>query len=133
MIVLDEQIYQSSIVAQIASWYRGGVVSIRSLRPRTVVKDDAIATVLRTTNAPTFVTINLKDFWRVIPVDAHYSIVCIDLPNTQSPEVPFLLRRLLNMSQFKTKMARMGKVICIRPTRVDYYGADGRLEAIQLK
>lgn len=130
MIVLDEEISNPAIASKIATWYPGRTISIKTLRPNTIIKDDSISALLHTASKPTLITINVTDFWHVIPVDPRYSIVCIDLPNTRSLEVPVLLRRLLKMTEFKTKAVRMGKVIRLRPTRVDYYDADGQLKTL---
>jgi hypothetical protein len=41
MIVLDENIARQSVLAGL-QWYEGKVVSIKTLRPNTVIKDEAI-------------------------------------------------------------------------------------------
>src|SRR5262249_52352740 len=58
MIVLDEQLLGRGIERNIARWYRGSVQFIIDLRPDTVIKDDAIPTLLRQQPQPIFVTIN---------------------------------------------------------------------------
>ena len=63
MIVLDEQLNDAQIASDIARWYRGAVVSLQELRPRTRILDDAVPTLLRAAKQPTFVTVNYKDFW----------------------------------------------------------------------
>ncbi len=45
MIVLDEQLLGRGIEHNIARWYRGKVQFITELRPKTVIKDDAIPTL----------------------------------------------------------------------------------------
>ena len=130
MIVLDEGIYDPDIARRIAVWYPGRVVSVTALRPRTVVKDDAVALLLRTAQQPTFITINVSDFGRVIDCSIAYAIICIDLPIRQASEIPDWLRRCLQSNMFKTKVARMGKIICLRPSRIDYYGSDGRIASL---
>ncbi|MFN8486110.1 MAG: hypothetical protein U0350_00880 [Caldilineaceae bacterium] len=64
MIVLDECIDEDPIAQGVASWYQGKVISIRVLRPGTLIKDDDIATLLQRVVQPTFVTINVDDFWK---------------------------------------------------------------------
>lgn len=61
MIILDENVHQQSIMATIAVWYRGQVRSITTLRPNTVIKDDAMPVLLRNTRQPTFVTTNVTE------------------------------------------------------------------------
>jgi hypothetical protein len=130
MIVLDEQIGGPSIAEPIAAWYAGRVIPISALRPRTAINDDSIAMLLRGVPFPTFVTINIADFWRVIPADSRYAVVCMDLTAQQVLEIPDRLRRLLRIPTFKTKASRMGKVIRLRPTRIEYYEADGRVHVL---
>lgn len=60
MIVLDENIYDPQLATRINAWYRGQVISINSLRPSTLVKDDSIPTLLLQVSQPTFVTINIE-------------------------------------------------------------------------
>jgi hypothetical protein len=42
MIILDENVHQQSIMASIAAWYRGQVLSITMLGPNTLIKDEAV-------------------------------------------------------------------------------------------
>ncbi|MBI5876362.1 MAG: hypothetical protein HZB53_01825 [Chloroflexi bacterium] len=127
MIVLDEQIDRRSIATGVAAWYSGRVVSIKHLRPRTVIKDDSIELLLRAVRSPAFVTINLRDFWQVMHASPRYCVICIDLPQSQAEEIPALLRRLCTLSRFRTRALRMGTVICVRPTRIEYYQAERTL------
>lgn len=57
MIVLDEELQGLGLEQAIAHWYRGAVLVVKQLRPGTVIKDEAIPTLLRRANQPTFVTI----------------------------------------------------------------------------
>ena len=131
MIVLDEEIYDPDLAEQIAAWYVGRVISIAALRPRTIIKDDAIPGLLRAAPLPTFVTINVSDFWRIVPADPRYAIVCIDLPTWRILEIPDWLRRLFRMPVFKTKAARMGTVARLRPSLIEYYGTDRRVQTLR--
>ena len=56
-------ILRYGLQAFIARWYRGTVTDITQLRPYTVMLDEAIPMLLRTVSRPTFVTINIADFW----------------------------------------------------------------------
>ena len=127
MIVLDEQIQAQSIAHSIAAWYVGQVVSITALRPHTVIHDDAIESLLRSAPQPTFVTINVSDFWRVVSADSRFAIVCIELPTARVLEIPEGLRRLFRLPEFRSKNARMGKVIRLQPNRIEYYESDRRV------
>lgn len=130
MIVLDEQIHGPSIAEPIAAWYPGRVISVTTLRPKTVIKDDAMPTLLRAATHPTFVTINVSDFWRSVPADPRYAIVCVDFPAWRVLEIPDWLRRLFRTSAFKTKTARMGTVVRLRPSLIEYYGTDWRVQTL---
>jgi hypothetical protein len=121
MILLDENVHQQSIVASIAAWYRGQVRSLTTLRPNTVIKDEEIPTVLRRVRQPTFVTTNVADFWRRVPAHSQYIIVCVALPSERLHELPPLLRQLLQLPEFNTKAKRMGKVIRVSPSQLQYY------------
>jgi hypothetical protein len=59
MIVLDENLTDQQLIRAIAAWYRGNVTFITTLRPQTIIKDDAIPGLLLTVPSPTFVTINV--------------------------------------------------------------------------
>jgi len=127
MIILDEQLMRKRLKNAIAHWYSGQVIDIVTLRPNTVIKDDGIPALLLKSKSPTFVTINVKDFWRRIPVHSKYCIVTIELPQEKYFEVSQLLRELLQMPEFATKKARMGKVIRIRESDIQYYGRDNQV------
>ena len=42
MIVVDENLHDQRIMSAIAAWYPGRVVSVTALRPKSVIKDEAI-------------------------------------------------------------------------------------------
>jgi hypothetical protein len=125
MILLDENVHQESLMASIAAWYRGQVRSITTLRPNTLIKDEAIPALLRSVRQPTFVTTNVTDFWRRIPAYAYYSVVCVAIPNERLHELSPLLQRLLRLPEFNTKARRMGKVIRVSPSQLQYYEQPG--------
>jgi hypothetical protein len=124
MIVLDEQLLSYGIQASIARWYRGTVTDITQLRPHTVILDDAIPMLLRAVSRPTFVTINVTDFWRRVAPNARFCIVCCAVPHTRAQDVSDLLRRVLALEPFRTRSRRLGKVVRVSPQRVHYYTTD---------
>jgi hypothetical protein len=130
MIVLDEGIHGHFIIKPIASWYSGRVISVTALRPKTVIKDDAIPSLLRSAPRPTFITINTTDFWRIASADSRYCILCFDLDAKQIKTLPDSLRRLLQMTEFKTRESRLGKVARVRSNRIDYYELDKRVHTL---
>jgi hypothetical protein len=121
MIVFDENDHQQHLMTAVAAWYRGRVVSITILRPGTIIKDEAMPAVLQQVKQPTFVTTNVFDFWRRVAAHPQYCIVCFPLPNERLNELPQRLRQLLRLPEFKTKAARMGKVILVSRQQIQYY------------
>jgi hypothetical protein len=131
VIVLDEHLHGARTIAAVSSWYRGSVISVTALRPGTVIKDEAIPALLCGVRQPTFVTINVADFWKRAPTHARYCIVTVDVPTERIWAVPALLRRLLRLPEFATRVSRMGKIIRVTPTLVEYYGSDGRVRSVR--
>ncbi len=123
MIVLDENLLGLRLNNPIAVWYPGRVCYVTDLRPRTVIKDEAIPQLLQHLKGATFVTTNVADFWQHTLANARYAIICLSLPNERLREVPELLRRLLRLPKFTTKTARMGKVVRVGRQQIRYYAA----------
>lgn len=132
MIVVDENIHDQRIIAAISAWYPGRVISITRLRLRSLIKDDAIPALLRKVPKPTFVTINVADFWKKIPPDSSYCFVNVALPKECTREIPDLIRRFLRHPSFKTKTLRMGKIVRLTPTIIEYYEERRRLYSVPL-
>jgi hypothetical protein len=130
MIVVDESIENALIIKSIATWYQGRVVSIRSLRSGTLIHDEAIGSILYQVEQPTFVTINVADFWKRIAPHQRYCIVALDFEQDRTAKLPILLRRLLHLPEFRTKARRMGKVIHATPTKIEYYEADRQIHRL---
>jgi hypothetical protein len=123
MIVLDEQLLSYGVRDPMARWYRGRVLAITQLRPQTVIRDDAIPMLLRAARQPTFVTINVGDFWRRLSPDPRFCLACIAVSHTQALEVPLLVRRLFRLAPFRTQRQRLGTIIRVSPRQVQYYTA----------
>lgn len=118
-IIADEQLNVQRVLLPIQRWTT--VRRVTSLRPGTVIKDDAIPNLLAQERQPTFVTMNIKDFWKPTLRDKRYCIVCMDVPDERQSEIPGLLRRLFRLPTFKTKANRMGKVAKVNNVGVQYY------------
>lgn len=127
MIVLDEQIMRQRIASEIRHWYTGQVIDILALRPNTVIKDDSIATLLLKAQSPTFVTINVRDFWLKVPAHRGYCVIALDLPQISILQVPSSLRNVLQIPEFATKGNRMGEVIRVQGERVRFYDSSRHL------
>jgi len=100
---------------------------VKQLRPGTVIKDETIPTLLRRVKQPTFVTINHSDFWRRVPADRSYCVVCLKLTAEQADQIPGWLRRLFRSPEFKTKGVRMGKVVFASRRGLQYYNTREKL------
>lgn len=127
MIVLDEELQGLNLEDRLSSWYRGTILIIKDLRPGTVIKDDAIPDLLRRTRQPTFITINHTDFWRRIPANGAYCVVCLKLSTEFVSEIPDRLRRLFKLPEFRSKKSRMGKIILASRQSIQYYTIKGKL------
>lgn len=121
MIVLDEQLLSYGLRQHVAQWYRGAVIYITQLRPETVIRDEAIPMLLRAARRPTFVTINVADFWRRVAPQTRFCIVCVAVPHTRALEVAALVRRLFALSPFRTQHQRLGKMARVSQRQVLYY------------
>lgn len=130
MIVLDEQIKDRHIRHAIESWYRGSVIDILALRAGSVIKDDNIPHLLIAARQPTFVTINVDDFWRKISPHPKYCIVAIDLSQGDVDGLPSILRQVLSLPEFATKASRMGRIIRAQSQQIRYYGQDQQIHII---
>ncbi len=132
MIVLDESLMGLLLDRSIAEWYPGRVCYITDLRPGTLIKDEAIPTLLQQVPEAAFVTTNVSDFWRRTPAHPRYCIVCIALPSERLRELPALLRRLFRLKEFRTRTARLGKVMRVSERQIQYYEAStGPIQAIE--
>lgn len=133
MIVLDEHLTDESLKNAIARWHQGRVAFIKTLRLGTLIKDDAIPTILQQLKQPTFVTIDWRDFWRRFSADERYCIICFAFELKRCNEIPNLLRRLLSLAPFKTKNNRMGTVIRVTKHTVQYYRCkDSRIYTLSI-
>jgi hypothetical protein len=121
MIVLDEHLPHEELAEAIRQWYRGRVCTITELRPGTIIKDDAVSSLLQSVSEPTFVTLNWSDFWHRTDAHPGFCLVCFTLPSQRAAELPPLLRRLFRCDPFRTKSARMGKVARVGEKQFAYY------------
>ncbi len=131
MIVLDENLDELRVRAPLAARYQGKVVSVRELRPGTVIKDEAVPALLCQHRHATFITTNVSDFWRRAPAHARYCLVCVPLPTDRQEEIPELIFRFLRHEQFRTARRRMGKVVRLSRSEIFYYET-GRHAVVKL-
>jgi hypothetical protein len=131
VIVLDENLDEQRVRAPLARRHKGKVISVRELRPGTVIKDEAIPAILSQHHNATFVTTNVSDFWRRVPAHTRYCIVCAPLPTERQHELPDLILRLLREKAFCTARRRTGKVIRVNRSAISFYEV-GRPEVTKL-
>ncbi|MFZ5867987.1 MAG: hypothetical protein ACOYXY_19035 [Thermodesulfobacteriota bacterium] len=125
MIVLDEQLLGRQLQPSIAAWYRGAVCSVTDLRPGTLIRDDAIPTLLAKQRQPSFITINISHFWRRTRADRRFCIVCFKLLDRDVPKISDLLRLLLRNRNFSAKAQRAGYVFRVNlDEQVQFYNYD---------
>ncbi len=117
-IILDDQLFDIEVLIPLARWIT--VQRLRDVRPGEVIKDERVPEVLRRLQQPTFVTIDMG-FWDKSLRDTRYCILCFPLRNDEQHQLPALLRRLLQLPQFRTKAERMGKVARVSPSHIEYW------------
>jgi hypothetical protein len=125
MIVLDENLHDPLLIGAIAAWYPGQVVSLTTLRPDSLIKDEAVPTLLLRATQPTFLTINVNDFWKKSAPHRSYCLVLVDLPAARVQETAIFLRRLLQFPRFRTK-AVCKRLYVLRLVKLNIMGLIGR-------
>jgi hypothetical protein len=130
VIVLDEQLLGRDLDRLIGAWYPGAVRFITELRPHTVIKDDAIPSLLRAERDASFVTINESDFWGVVDITDDFCVICFALPDSQVLLVPDLLREVFHHPRFSSKASRMGCVIRVSRTTISFYTSSNRVAQV---
>ena len=124
MIVLDEQLHGYDFPTILGRWYKGAIITIIQLRPHTLIPDTDVPRLLHSVRQPTFVTINVSDFWRKISPDRRFCVVCLPLTDRDVEDVPILLRQLFKLGPFSTRQRRLGKIVRAGRERVQYYSID---------
>lgn len=110
----------------ITRWYRGTVADMTQLRPHTVIRDEAMPMLLRTARRPTFVTINVGDFWRQMVPDRRFCVACCALSHTHALEVSVLLRRFFALDRSRTQQQRLGTIARLSVHQVQYSTSPAR-------
>lgn len=86
----------------LARWYSGRVTFITTLRPQTVIKDDAITVLLRTQVEPTFITINEANFWQRTALDANFCVVCFPISDARVTVIDSRMRCIVRLCRGMT-------------------------------
>jgi len=129
MLIIDAALSDADVLEPLKKW--ANTRSIREVRPYEVVKDDRVPVLLRELNSPTFITMDEAGFWHRHLCSPVYCIFYFALSEHQQDLIPFLLRKLFRLSEFKTKAVRMGKVARISLANIKYYQAgDNKLHVL---
>ena len=80
--------------------------------------DERIVNLLGRLKTPTFITKDCKDFYNRQRLDKRYCIVCVDVHWT---EFVSAVRKIFRHPLFNTVAKRMGKVIRVTSTHINYF------------
>ena len=80
--------------------------------------DERIIDLLGRLKTPTFITKDCKDFYKRRRLDKRYCIICVDVHRT---EFVSTVRKIFRHPLFNTVAKRMGKVIRVTSTHVNYF------------
>lgn len=116
--ILDEQLDVQVVVPRLRRWT--SVTLLRDLRPSEVILDDRIPAILLELDRPTLVTID-QDLWDRRLCHPHYGILVFALRDDEQELLTRLLRDLLKLKEFRTRSARMGKVVRIAKQHIDFF------------
>jgi hypothetical protein len=119
-ILMDEHLSRTEVLEPLQQWTTAQ--KIEDLAPNETFKDDRILQVLRRQKQPTFVTLDAGFYHRKY-CDRRYCLIYFVLPHQEQHRLPGLLRQLFRLPEFKTKAARMGKVVRVSRKRVEFWQA----------
>jgi len=80
--------------------------------------DERIISLLRGLKTPTFITKDCKDFYHRHRLDKRYCIICVDV---NWKEFVSVVRKIFKHPLFNTVAKRMGKVIRVTSTHINYF------------
>ena len=87
--------------------------------------DEYIINWLKRLKTPTFITKDCKDFYNCRRLDKHYFIICVDVHRREFVSV---VRKIFKHPLFNTVAKRMGKVIRVTSTYINYFEVGGNTE-----
>ena len=130
-IVLDEYLGRTEVLDPLQKWITA--TKIEDLAPDETLKDDRIFRILWNQKQPTFVTLD-AGFFHKKHCDQRYCLMYYVVPRQQQSRIPVLLRRLLRLSEFKTKAVRMGKVVRVSEREIEFWQlGDEKRHTVRLK
>ncbi|MBI1930411.1 DUF5615 family PIN-like protein [Candidatus Poribacteria bacterium] len=105
--VLDENIIRPVREELERAGFKVEQISIE-VGPTEHFTDEHVIYYLRNNKQRTFITRNVKHFYRRHLQHSNYSLLCVE---AEAPQVGEIVRRVLRLPQFRTKAKRMGKII----------------------
>lgn len=117
-VLVDEHLGQTEVLEPLQRWITAQ--KIEDLAPDETLKDERILQILRSQKQPTFVTLD-AGFYHKRRRDRRYCLIYFALPHLEQSRLPGLLRRLFRLPGFKTKAARMGKVVRASDEKIEFW------------
>jgi hypothetical protein len=117
-LILDDQLDLLEVLPPMRKWIT--VARLREVQPRQIVLDDRVPEILLTLKRPTFVTID-HHFWNRYWCHLNYCVLYFWLRDIEQVLIPGMLRTLLHLAEFRTRASRMGKVVRVGKTAIDYW------------
>ena len=117
-ILVDEHLSRTEVLAPLRTWITAQ--KIEDLAPDETLKDERILQLLRSQKQPTLVTLD-AGFYHKRHCDRRYCLIYFALPHLEQSRLPGLLRRLFRLPEFKTKAARMGKVVQVSDEKIEFW------------
>lgn len=122
--VFDAQVDAERVLSVIRKWTKVSLLS--DLRPGEQILDDRIPEILAALDRPTFITID-QGFWGPRWRHPRYAILFFELQDRDQKLIPGLLRALLRRSEFRARNDRMGKIVRVTPTKIEYWEWQSRV------
>jgi len=115
---VDEHLSRTEVLEPLQRWITAQ--KIEDLAPDETLKDERILQILRSQKQPTFVTLD-AGFYHKRHRDRRYCLIYFALPHQEQRRLPGLVRQLFRLPGFKTKAARMGKVVRVSDEKIEFW------------
>lgn len=123
--MLDDHLWMAEVCDRIRRWSTAQF--LRDIRPGEVIKDERVPSLLRALRMPAFVTIDRRFGDRALR-DRRYCILLFELSTNEQGEIPALLRQLMRLPEFRTRVARMGKIARVSRDHVSWWQIGDEVE-----
>ena len=126
-VILDEHLGSTEVLEPLRKWITA--TKIEDFAPDETLKDDRIFQILRKQKQPTFITLDAGYFHKH-RCDRRYCLMYFVVPRQQQNRIPAVLRQVLRLSIFKTKAARMGKVVRVSEGKIEFWQVGSERKSI---